>query len=165
MKGSWNVKIVGVFIALLLTINGCSSNSVPTTSPVKTEESQQVKTQVQPDTPVIKDAAPTPEATTPTPVPVIVEAPATTPVVTPAPTPTTQKVVAPAPAPAPVAPPIVTPAPAQKQTPQAVTVYITKTGAKYHRDGCRYLSKSKIPISLSDAKSGYGPCSVCNPPQ
>jgi len=25
-------------------------------------------------------------------------------------------------------------------------VYITKTGNKYHRDGCRYLSKSKIPI-------------------
>ena len=45
-------------------------------------------------------------------------------------------------------------------------VYITKTGSKYHRDGCRYLSRSKIPINLSDAKnSGYGPCSVCNPPR
>lgn len=45
------------------------------------------------------------------------------------------------------------------------TVYITKTGAKYHRDGCRYLSKSKISISLPNAKSSYSPCSVCNPPQ
>ena len=56
-----------------------------------------------------------------------------------------------------------TPAPqAQKQD---MTVYVTRTGKKYHRDSCRYLSKSKIPISLSDAKSnGYGPCSVCNPP-
>jgi len=35
---------------------------------------------------------------------------------------------------------------------------------KYHRDGCRYLSKSKIPISLSDAQAqGYEPCSVCRP--
>lgn len=45
----------------------------------------------------------------------------------------------------------------------ASTVYITRTGVKYHRDGCRYLSKSKIPISLTDAKRGYSPCSVCNP--
>lgn len=47
-----------------------------------------------------------------------------------------------------------------------VIVYVTNTGKKYHRDGCRCLSKSRIPISLSDAKnSGYSPCSVCNPPQ
>ncbi|WP_026883371.1 histone H1-like repetitive region-containing protein [Clostridium akagii] len=44
------------------------------------------------------------------------------------------------------------------------TVYITKTGDKYHRAGCRYLSKSQIAISKSDAiGSGYSPCSVCNP--
>ncbi len=48
---------------------------------------------------------------------------------------------------------------------QEVIVYITNTGSKYHRDGCRYLSKSQIPISLSDAKArGYEPCKVCNPP-
>ena len=47
-----------------------------------------------------------------------------------------------------------------------ITVYITRTGAKYHRLGCRYLSKSCIPISLANAKAaGYTPCSVCNPPQ
>lgn len=45
------------------------------------------------------------------------------------------------------------------------TVYITNTGKKYHTDGCRYLKKSKIAISLSDAKAeGYEPCKVCNPP-
>ncbi|MCF6466390.1 ComEC/Rec2 family competence protein [Clostridium sp. Cult2] len=44
------------------------------------------------------------------------------------------------------------------------TVYITNTGSKYHRSGCRYLKKSKIPIKLSEAKSqGYTPCKVCNP--
>lgn len=51
-------------------------------------------------------------------------------------------------------------------TTQSVTVYITNTGKKYHRDGCRYLSKSKIAISLKDAEArGYTPCSVCDPPQ
>jgi len=43
-----------------------------------------------------------------------------------------------------------------------VIVYITNTGEKYHRDGCSSLSKSKIPISLSDAIArGYTPCARC----
>lgn len=42
------------------------------------------------------------------------------------------------------------------------TVYITKTGARYHRANCRYLYKSKIPISEEEAKKrGYTPCKVC----
>ena len=42
------------------------------------------------------------------------------------------------------------------------TVYITRTGEKYHRDGCRYLRRSQIAISLSEAKNeGYTACSVC----
>lgn len=49
---------------------------------------------------------------------------------------------------------------------QEITVYITKTGDKYHSEGCQYLKKSKTPISLNDAKNkGYTPCSRCNPPQ
>jgi len=62
---------------------------------------------------------------------------------------------------------VATPAPAPSQSNnQGVTVYGTKTGAKYHADGCRYLSKSKIPMTLSAAKSsGLTACSVCNPPQ
>ncbi len=44
------------------------------------------------------------------------------------------------------------------------TVYIIKTGKKYHSGDCRYLSKSKIPITLKEAiQKGYTPCSVCNP--
>jgi hypothetical protein len=49
------------------------------------------------------------------------------------------------------------------QDPQSQTVYITRTGHKYHRDGCRYL-KSRIPISLQEAKRQYSPCKVCMPP-
>jgi len=54
---------------------------------------------------------------------------------------------------------------AASQDPQTQTVYITKTGKKYHRDGCRYLASSKIAISLKDAKArGYTACKVCWPP-
>ncbi|QDU28858.1 Thermonuclease precursor [Anatilimnocola aggregata] len=49
-------------------------------------------------------------------------------------------------------------------TEMTVTVYVTTTGEKYHRGGCRHLSKSRIPISLSRAQASYSPCSVCNPP-
>ena len=46
----------------------------------------------------------------------------------------------------------------------STTVYVTKTGEKYHTSGCQYLRKSKISISLQDAvSSGYEPCSRCNP--
>lgn len=44
------------------------------------------------------------------------------------------------------------------------TVYITNTGSKYHRDGCRYLRSSQIAISESNALSqGFDPCKVCRP--
>lgn len=45
-------------------------------------------------------------------------------------------------------------------------VYITNSGTKYHRNGCRYLNKSKIPIPLNEIDTTkYAPCSVCKPPQ
>lgn len=44
------------------------------------------------------------------------------------------------------------------------TVYVTATGTKYHRAGCRYLKESSIAMSRSDAiAQGYTPCKVCNP--
>jgi hypothetical protein len=60
--------------------------------------------------------------------------------------------------------PVVQVEPASTIDTQTVTVYITRTGTKYHCAGCRYLRKSKIPISLKDAKQHYTPCSVCKPP-
>ncbi|MBE7558797.1 hypothetical protein HS125_07560 [bacterium] len=54
--------------------------------------------------------------------------------------------------------------PAPREAPKSSTVYITKSGKKYHRDGCRSLAKSKIAISREEAKKqGYTPCSVCKP--
>jgi competence protein ComEC len=46
------------------------------------------------------------------------------------------------------------------------TVYITETGTKYHKDGCSYLKKSKIKITLKDAKDkGLEACGRCKPPE
>lgn len=66
---------------------------------------------------------------------------------------------------APRAPPVVQESKLDKpQQTAEVTVYITRTGKKYHQGYCSYLRKSKIPMSLSDAKGRYGPCSRCRPP-
>jgi len=44
------------------------------------------------------------------------------------------------------------------------TVYVTKTGKKYHKETCRYLNKSSYSINLSDAiAKGYDACNVCKP--
>jgi competence protein ComEC len=52
-----------------------------------------------------------------------------------------------------------------QQDPATVTVYVTRTGKKYHRGGCRYLSRSKMTTTLKEAVAhGFGPCSVCKPP-
>jgi hypothetical protein len=67
---------------------------------------------------------------------------------------------------------VAAPIPAQQPAPQSQpqtkeqTVYVTRTGKKYHRATCRYLSRSKIPTTLKDARAnGYTACSVCKPPQ
>lgn len=47
---------------------------------------------------------------------------------------------------------------------QRITVYITRTGTKYHRDGCQHLNSSKFPIALNEIDTNkYTPCSVCKP--
>ena len=44
------------------------------------------------------------------------------------------------------------------------TVYVTKTGTKYHREWCNSLRSSRIPMALSKAAERYGPCKICKPP-
>ena len=54
--------------------------------------------------------------------------------------------------------------PVNKNDDVTYTVYKTRTGDCYHRSGCRYLSRSCIPVSRSSAISqGLRACSVCNP--
>lgn len=75
-----------------------------------------------------------------------------------------QETATPVAAPAPQPAPNVAPSPPPAPVTEDVTVYITDTGTKYHKDGCRHLAKSKIPVSLLDAKArGYAPCGVCAP--
>ena len=46
----------------------------------------------------------------------------------------------------------------------AQTVFITKTGGKYHKEVCRFLRHSKKEISLEKAnKYRYKACKVCKP--
>lgn len=48
---------------------------------------------------------------------------------------------------------------------EEITVYITDTGEKYHRDGCNSLWNSQIERTLTEALSqGYAPCKNCSPP-
>ena len=50
------------------------------------------------------------------------------------------------------------------RTAKDVTVYITKTGKKYHMGDCNLLKDSRVPIKLSEAKTrGYEPCKSCKP--
>jgi endonuclease YncB( thermonuclease family) len=70
----------------------------------------------------------------------------------------------------PPAPTPVTRGRAEEQTarpsePEGETVYVTRTGSKYHRSSCQYIRRSRIPVSLKEAKPSYDPCSVCRPPQ
>jgi hypothetical protein len=56
------------------------------------------------------------------------------------------------------------PAPAPADATQRADRLRYADGKKYHREGCRYLSQSKIPITLKGAKAkGYTACSVCRP--
>lgn len=49
-------------------------------------------------------------------------------------------------------------------TSATAAVYVTRTGKKFHRDGCRYLSFSQVASSRDAAeKRGLTPCSVCRP--
>lgn len=46
----------------------------------------------------------------------------------------------------------------------STTVYITNSGTKYHKAGCRYIKDSKIKTTIAKAKKDkYTPCKVCKP--
>ncbi len=41
-------------------------------------------------------------------------------------------------------------------------VYVARNGKKYHREKCRFLPKTVIPMKLKEAEKYYTPCYVCN---
>ena len=49
-------------------------------------------------------------------------------------------------------------------TQQKTIVYVTRTGAKYHRGTCGYLKQSKIKLTKKEAlANGYAACKMCKP--
>jgi hypothetical protein len=53
---------------------------------------------------------------------------------------------------------------AKKPVTKEATVYVTRTGSKYHEEYCSYLRQSSIPMKKGEAQSsGYTACSRCNP--
>ena len=140
-------------LALLCSCTAGTADNSPGTSPSEPAPSQ-VQTIVSP--------SPSPsETATSQPQPAVSPSPSAA---EPEPSPITA-VLPPEPSPS-TAPVSESPAAAVAEDPVEVTVYVTRTGEKYHTDGCQYLRKSQIPISLEDAKaSGYTPCSKCHPPR
>ena len=69
------------------------------------------------------------------------------------------------------APPVAEPppteaAPAEAEPAQTTTVYVTRHGEKYHREGCRFLRHSKFARTLEEALGeDYEACKVCRPPK
>jgi endonuclease YncB( thermonuclease family) len=55
--------------------------------------------------------------------------------------------------------PLVVKTPVVEKIPDVV--YVTGSGKKYHREGCSYLSNSKLALSITEAKNRYTPCSRC----
>jgi len=45
-----------------------------------------------------------------------------------------------------------------------IVVYITRTGARYHLESCRFLGESKGAVLLEDIRQSHTACAVCNPP-
>ncbi len=123
--------------------------------------------------PGILPITPAPSPTSaPSPSPKLTPALTSTPTPTPTPTPTSTSTATPTPeespslSPSQAGPsdsPAVSPPPASGGD---TIVYITASGKKYHLAGCRHLAKSSIETTLERAKAeGYGPCSVCKPPE
>ncbi len=67
----------------------------------------------------------------------------------------------PAAAPVVTAPPVKKPAAKFAAPPKEPTVYVTKSGTKYHSASCGHLKGGGIPMSLSQAKARYSACSRC----
>jgi endonuclease YncB( thermonuclease family) len=54
---------------------------------------------------------------------------------------------------------------ASEEPGETVTVYVTRTGTKYHRRDCPHARTSGRPMALHEAKKTLEPCSRCDPPR
>ena len=42
-------------------------------------------------------------------------------------------------------------------------VWVTRSGSRYHREGCSHLTSSRTRVRLDSIKSTHEPCKTCNP--
>lgn len=160
-----NTIIAALFIAAVAT---SPSHSTPASLPVSGTGAAVTSVMVTDVThvPISKTStvATSPEITTfPQTVPVTTTVPITDPPITTAATTVTEPPVTTAPPPITTKEPPITALPIEDAQKHSRTVYITRTGEKYHENGCRYLRQSKIAVNLDDAKAqGYTACSVCH---
>lgn len=54
--------------------------------------------------------------------------------------------------------------PANASEAEAQKLFVTRSGSKYHRASCRFVTDSAIEITLEEASGRYDPCLVCHPP-
>jgi len=54
----------------------------------------------------------------------------------------------------------------QLARPRPVMVWVTVTGKRYHREGCRYLRGGGMAVALDQVKASgrHRACAVCGPP-
>lgn len=54
----------------------------------------------------------------------------------------------------------------KRAVPRPATVWVTRTGSRYHRAGCRYLRSGGLPVPLDRVKADgrYRACTRCGPP-
>jgi endonuclease YncB( thermonuclease family) len=57
------------------------------------------------------------------------------------------------------------PDPAPEKATAETIVYVTATGKRYHRAGCRALAKSSTAMPLGEVEGRYKACTVCDPPK
>lgn len=48
---------------------------------------------------------------------------------------------------------------------RSTTVYVSRTGSKYHLAGCGALKNSRISMTQGEAREGFEPCGLCSPPR
>jgi len=149
------VKLIVMLCIAVFMITGCDATDGQKNSPSdmnlayeeQLERNDESAEEVTAEPEIAQTSEPTPAAT-----------PEPTPEATPEPTP----VVTPDPVPVVTAEPTEVPAPVVENETSDETVYVGKTGTKYHDKSCRTLKNGAYPMSLSEAlEEGREACKVC----
>ncbi len=149
------IKLIVMLCIAVFMITGCDATDGKINSP--SDMNLVLEEQLEKNDEAAEKATAEPEvAQTSEPTPVV------TPEPTPEPTPESTPIVTPEPVPVVTAEPTQIPAPVVENETSEKTVYVGKTGTKYHKQSCRTLKNGGFPMSLSEAlEEGREACKVC----